>query len=107
MVRKPSRQVRLSDEINELLKTYKEDHKFVKWIKNMMDILKENMYAGEQVKKSLIPKEYRERFGVNNLYRYSHPEAFRSCYTIVEGCSVILDLMTHDGYTELFGYAKA
>ena len=107
MVRKPSREVRLSVEVNELLKTFKEDHKFVRWIKDMIEVLKENMYAGEQVKKSQIPKQYKDRFGVNNLYRYGHPEGFRSCYSIVEGCTVIFDLMSHDEYTDIFGYAKS
>ena len=48
----------------------------------MEDVLKENMYAGDLVRKSLVPSKYRDVFGVNNLYRYSHPEGFRSCYTI-------------------------
>jgi hypothetical protein len=107
MVRKPSKEVRLSNEINELLKAYKDDHKYVKWVKNMVEVLKENMFAGEQIPKSQIPKQYKQRFGINNLYHYNHPEAFRSCYTIVEGCTLILDLMSHDEYTKLFGYAKA
>jgi hypothetical protein len=41
---------------------------------------------------------------VNNLYRYSHPEGFRSCYTIVEECPRILDLMSHSVYDKVFKY---
>jgi hypothetical protein len=70
----------------------------------MEKVLGENMYAGELIRKSQIPKQYIDRYGVNNLYRYSHPEGFRSCYTVVNCCPVILDIMSHAEYDKVFGY---
>ena len=77
----------------------------------METVLKENMYAGQLVKKKQIPPHYIQRYGVNNLFRYAHPEGYRSCYTIfnVEGvgvCPHILDIMSHEEYDRIFGYRK-
>jgi hypothetical protein len=70
----------------------------------MKEVLKENMYAGELIRKSQIPKQYIDKYHVNNLYRYSHPEGFRSCYRILNGCPYILDVMSHAEYDKVFGY---
>lgn len=70
----------------------------------MADTLKENKFAGELIKKSQIPQVYVERFNVNNLYRYGHPEGYRSCYTILNECPHILDLMSHPEYDKVFRY---
>jgi hypothetical protein len=104
MKRERSPKVLLSNELHTFLGSLKPDNKFVKWIANMADALKENKFAGELIRKSQIPKVYVERFKVNNLYRYSHPEGCRSCYTILNECPHILDLMTHAEYDRVFGY---
>ncbi len=70
----------------------------------MKAVLRENVYAGEQIRKSQIPRKYMDHYGVNNLYRYSHPEGFRSCYTVIHGCAYILDIMSHAEYDKVFGY---
>ena len=107
MVRKPSPKVFISEELAKLLEKVGPRNKCSKWIEDMKIVLSENMYAGELIKKSQIPKQYILRYGVNNLYRYSHPEGFRSCYTILKGCPVILDLMSHAEYDKVFGYTPS
>ena len=77
----------------------------------MEAVLLENMFAGNLIVKKKIPAYYIERYGVNNLYRYRHPEGHRSCYTIFnrEGigvCPTILDLISHSEYERRFGYRK-
>jgi hypothetical protein len=104
MVRKPAPKIFISDDLARRLRKLGLEHKIAKWIGDMEGVLKENMYAGDLIRKSQIPKQYLERFGVNNLYRYSHPEGFRSCYTILNGCPYILDIMTHPEYDKMFGY---
>jgi len=54
-------------------------------------------------------KSYIRRYDVSNLYRFVHPEGYRSMYTIEfrEGyglCPIILDLRTHKDYDRVFGY---
>lgn len=104
MRRERSTAVFVSQKLDGLLSSLEADHKFVKWIQSMADALKENKFAGELVRKSQIPKVYIERFKVNNLYRYGHPEGYRSFYTIIDKCPHILDLMSHPEYDKVFRY---
>lgn len=111
MTRLPSFAVFRSKNLNDSLKTLDPDDKRLKWIEEMEDVLKENMYAGDLVKKKQMPPFYVKCYGVNNLYRYDHCEGYRSCYTIfTEGglgkCPHILDLMSHDEYDKRFSYRK-
>ncbi len=75
----------------------------------MKEALLFSRLCGEGISKKMIPDYYKENYGVNNLYRYEHPEGFRSCYTLV-GTSAgnieakILDLMSHPEYEKRFGY---
>jgi len=105
MRRERSPQVFLSQELNSRLENLEPGHKFVKWINDMVDVLEENKFAGELIKKSQIPRLYIKQYGVNNLYRYSHPEGYRSCYTILNECPHILDLMSHPEYDKVFRYS--
>ena len=104
MVRKPAPKIFVSDELAERLEKLKPEHKIARWISDMKGVLKENMYAGELIRKKQIPKQYIDRYNLNNLYRYSHPEGFRSSYTILNGCPYILDIMSHPEYDKVFGY---
>ena len=109
MVSKPAPAVYRSEELASLLKGFSSTHKFHKWINDMELVLKGNMFAGERVRKRQIPDHYTKRYGVNNLYHYSHPEGFRSCYVLVDFdglgvCPLILDLKDHDEYARVFGY---
>jgi len=104
MVRKPAPKVFLSEDLAKLLRKLGPENKVSKWIDDMKMVLRENVFAGELIRKTQIPKLYVDRYDVNNLYRYSHPEGFRSCYTIVNGCPYILDFMSHPEYDKVFGY---
>lgn len=83
MARRPSPEVHHSSWLEETISALDPDDRRRRWISDMDDTLKENMFAGEQVQKMLIPRHYVERYGINNLYRYQHPEGYRSCYTLV------------------------
>jgi len=104
MRRESSPNVFLSNELRLFLDSLGADHKFAKWVNDMADVLKENKFAGDLVEKSKIPEFYKDKYGVNNLYRYSHPEGYRSCYTILDRCPRILDLKSHAEYCKIFGY---
>ena len=106
---KPANAVFASPELAALLGSLEEDHKIQKWINDMKMILKEDKFRGRSIKKEQIPKYYIDRYGVDNLYYYRHPEGYRSCYHLhkFEGlgvCPVILDINTHTEYERIFGY---
>lgn len=108
MAIKPAPAVHLFKELSDFLNALGPNHKFNTWMANMKLVLKGNMLAGDAVPKGQIPSHYREKFGLNNLYRYDHPEGYRSCYTLltydVGVCPLILDLKSHKEYSRIFGY---
>jgi hypothetical protein len=100
----PAKEVYFVEELDRLLQGLAADHKFKKWTGDMKTVLKEHMFSGDLIEKRLVPAFYKEKYGVNNLYRYDHPEGHRSCYTVVDGCVYIIDIMTHADYDLRFGY---
>lgn len=74
------------------------------------DRLAEDPTAGDSIRKNLIPRELKRRFGVENLWRAELPGAWRLVYTIAAKVDVrpevrILRILTHKEYDRLFGYA--
>jgi hypothetical protein len=74
MRRTPAPNVFIVSELNVVLQGLEPNHKYRKWIADMKEVLKEHMYSGELIRKKQIPISYIEKFGVNHLYRYDHPE---------------------------------
>ena len=70
--------------------------------------LKENPFAGDQIRKGQIPKHYIQKYGVNNLWRIELSNYWRLIYTIksdeLEIIVFVLDISDHKKYDELFGY---
>ena len=106
---KSSPAVYRSRHLDDFLKGLDPENKYRRWVEEMEATLKENMFAGEPIRKKLIPHYYAERYGVNNLFRYAHPEGYRSCYTLINVdnvgvCLLVLDLLSHREYDRIFGY---
>jgi len=109
MSSKTSNAVYASKELIALLDSLSEDNKIHKWINDMKTILKEDKFRGRKIRKEQIPKHYVDKYEVDNLYYYRHPEGHRSCYTLhnfneLGVCPVILDINTHPEYEKIFGY---
>lgn len=71
--------------------------------------IKEDCYCGRNVKKKLIPRELIQKYGVNNLWIYNLPSAWRLLYSLtpskdVKIIAVILDWMNHKDYEGLFKF---
>ena len=115
MTRKPAPAVFHHPKFVEFLKTLQENSDLRKMVRDMEDVLLENTFAGERVKKSLTPKYYVEEYDLNPrspvLYVYDHPRYYRSCYTVgpfedLGVCPIILDIMDHNEYNRKFGFRK-
>jgi hypothetical protein len=108
-VPRPAKEVFISTELEEHISSLKTSHKHRRWIKQMAESLLQNILVGERIKQNQIPRPYKKKHGVSNLYRYAHPEGYRSTYTLIEFsehgiCPVVLDLMSHKEYERMFGY---
>lgn len=98
-----------TEEYNELNKIVREElHRGVtssvhqsifRSIERVKEWLKENPFAGDQVKKELIPNYYFQKYGVTNLWRIELSDYWRLIYTIqsneVEVIDFVLNIMDH------------
>ena len=79
-------------------------------INRIFDILTSNPFYGENAKKDLIPKEYRQKYDANNLFIVDLPDYWRMIYTLesdeIEIIAFVLDIVDHDGYNKKFGFRK-
>jgi len=106
---KPSKVVFINEKLEESFNTLKEDDPIKKSIINAIRHLRENAFAGISVPKRLIPKEYIQKYRVNNLWKYNLIKGWRLIYTItadneVELISAILEWFDHKGYERRFKY---
>jgi Txe/YoeB family toxin of Txe-Axe toxin-antitoxin module len=90
----------------EKLKT--EDPTLYKFISRAIDDLKENPFCGIAIPKRLIPKIYIRKYGINNLWKYNLPGAWRLLYSIagnrVKIVAIILEWLSHKEYERRFKY---
>jgi mRNA-degrading endonuclease RelE of RelBE toxin-antitoxin system len=72
--------------------------------------LKENPFAGDQVRKGQTPQYYVKKYGVTNLWRIELSNYWRLIYTIqsneVEIIDFVLDIVDHKEYDKRFGYRR-
>ncbi len=70
--------------------------------------IQENAFCGIQIPKRLIPKEYLQKYGVNNAWKYNLPDAWRLIYSIenteIVVISIVLEWMGHKEYERKFNY---
>lgn len=95
---------KLSESFNELPKI---DVELYKFIKRALEEIRRDAFCGTQIRKSLMPKEYR-KYRLENLWKYNLPRGWRLLYTIEHDniviVAVILDWMTHKEYERKFNY---
>lgn len=106
---KPSKVVFISDELEQNFNSLKEDDPIKKAMIRAIKDLKENAFSGIQIPKRLIPKEYVQKYEINNLWKYDLPRGWRLLYTIapnneVELISAILEWFDHKDYEKKFKY---
>ncbi len=72
------------------------------------DLLKENPFAGDQVRKRQIPDKYIDAYDAENAWRIELANRWRLVYTItgnqVEIITFIMDIYDHKEYDKVFGY---
>ena len=96
--------------LNKNARTSKQERMMLKAIKQKSELIKANPHFGNPIKKSLIPKEYYNQFGITNLFRIELPNFWRMLYTLTEGetkveiIAFVLDVIDHKEYNKKFGY---
>tara|TARA_Y100000034_G_scaffold126118_1_gene176877 strand:+ start:169 stop:516 length:348 start_codon:yes stop_codon:yes gene_type:complete len=100
----------LREAYNKLKDGKFEDKELYGFVSRAIDDLKKNPLCGDRVPNKQIPKEYLKRFGVNSVWKYNLPNAWRLIYTVVGDevkiVSMILEWMSHKDYNRRFRYNK-
>jgi hypothetical protein len=91
-------------------KSSKMEAVLVRGFHKKLALVKYNIQYGDKVERKLWPKEYVEKYTINNLFRVELPGFWRFTYTLKSGLSeneivvLILDILDHDAYNKKFGY---
>ncbi len=92
----------------EKLSTSKEFSELFRFIKRAIDDIKAKPDCGIAMHKSLIPKEYVQKYRVTSLYKYDLPNGWRLLYSLgkegIEIIAIILEWCSHKEYERIFGY---
>ncbi len=92
----------------ELEKLKVRDPEFYRHIENALKNIKEDPVCGIKISQKLIPKEWKKKYSINNLYKYNLPNAWRLFYTLagnkVEIIAIVLGCFTHKEYERIFRY---
>ena len=79
-------------------------------INRLFEVIANNPFYGENAKKDLIPKEYRQKYHADNIFIADLPDYWRMIYTLesyeIEIIAFVLDIIDHDGYNKKFKFRK-
>ena len=79
-----------------------------KAVKRAIDSLKENVFSGEKIRKELIPKEYIQKYNIDNLFWYKLSKGWRLVYSVagddIEVLAIIIEYFDHKNYERRFKY---
>lgn len=88
----------------------KQERTILNAVQKKVELIRENIHYGNPIAKSKIPEEYKEKYGVKNLFRVELPHYWRMLYTLTDGESEIeivafvLDITDHKEYDKKFKY---
>ncbi len=84
------------------------EQKLYEFLDRAFDDLKKDPFCGVKIPKKLWPKEYVKKYGIDNLWKYDLPNAWRITYTVradqVTILSVVLEWFDHKEYERRFKY---
>ena len=85
-----------------------EDRRLFNWLNDAFDKIAENAFSGIQIPKRLIPKVYIKNFGIDNLWKFNLPNAWRLLYSVARDevviVSIVLEWLPHKKYERRFKY---
>ena len=77
---------------------------------NKVELLKNNPFYGRPIAKRLIPKEYKLKNDVKNLYRIELTNFWRMLYTLKNSelkiIALVIEVINHKQYDKKFKYKK-
>ena len=90
----------------------KHEHMILNAVNKKIELIKANYHYGKPIAKDKIPKEYKIKYEITNLFWIELPNFWRMLYTLTDGeteieiIAFVLDVIDHDTYNKKFGYKK-
>jgi Txe/YoeB family toxin of Txe-Axe toxin-antitoxin module len=106
---KKSEVIFANDKIEKEFNSLHETDELKRHINKAIDEIKNNAFCAIPLPKRLIPKDYIQKFGITNLWKYDLPNGWRLVYSImtpdkVEILAIILEWFNHPEYERKFHY---
>lgn len=99
---------KLKEAFERLRDSKTEDQTLYSWLDRAFDDICENAFGGIQIPKRLIPKKYLKKYGIDNLWKYNLPSAWRLLYSVARDeiivIAIVLEWLPHKEYEKRFGY---
>ncbi|MBC8522280.1 MAG: hypothetical protein H8D26_09920, partial [Methanomicrobia archaeon] len=84
---------KLKEAFEKLTDSTTENRNLYKWLNRAFDDISENAFCGIQIPKRLIPKVYIEKYGIDNLWKYNLPNAWRLLYSVARDEIIIISII--------------
>jgi len=92
----------------ELEHSTTEDKQLYRFLIQAFENLEHDAFSGIQLPKRQIPKAYFQKYGVDNVWKYNLPNAWRLLYSVAREevivVSIVLEWLDHKNYDRRFGY---
>ena len=99
---------KVKESFDKLKGSKTEDQKLYERLNRAFDDISEDAFCGIQIPKRLIPKKYISEYGIDNLWKYNLPNAWRLLYSVARDevivIAIILEWMSHKEYDRRFKY---
>ena len=99
---------KLKTAFENLKKSKTEEVKLQKFLERAFEDIEKDAACGIQIPNKLIPREYKKKYRIDNLWKYNLPDAWRLLYSVkreeIVVLSIILEWMNHKNYERKFKY---
>ena len=99
---------KLKSAFDRLKNSKTEDCKLYELLKRAFEDIENDPTCFIHVPKELIPKEYKQKYGIDNLWKYDLPNGWRLLYSLSKDkvllLAIILEWMNHKNYERRFRY---
>jgi hypothetical protein len=98
--------------LNEKASTSKLERSILNSVNKKVELIKANFHYGEPIAKEKIPQEYRQKYGINNLFWVELSGRWRMLYSLNQGeteieiVAFVLDISDHGKYDKTMGYKR-
>ncbi len=98
--------------LNEKAPSSKLERSILNAVNKKVELIKANFHYGEPIAKDKIPAEYRQKYGISNLFWVELPQFWRMLYSLnpgeteIEIVAFVLEISDHGKYDKLMGYKR-